>query len=741
MRQLIPEGRTVLSKLEKTENTMIEKAKWIMAADFQREVLDLTGREQEKKSKQLPEHSKELQNYHMLVRKVFRIGDIRQKVILSLTADDYYKVFINGQYIGQGPAPSYPDSYYYNEYDISSALRAGENVIALDVYYQGLVNRVWNSGDYRQGMQAVICCGGRILERTDETWKYCKAQWYGAGGIVGYQTQFLENLDAGKLERGWKTLDFCDAHWKNAAVKEQDDHRLLRQDTATLEVYPIVPELVKEYSDGSFLLDCKTEVVGGVRLQGQGIAGEKVRILAGEELLPDGHVRFRMRSNCDYEEEWTLSGREDVLENYDYKVFRYLEVGSQYRSIGPENISVMVRHYPFKDTTKLLECSHGILSEIWNLCSRSVQMGTQEVFVDCPGREKGQYLGDMTITARNHLYLTGDDRMYRKALLNFAESAKIDKGLMAVAPGNVMQEIADYSLLYPMQVFQYYEYTQDREFLRSIYPAVKEVAAHFAAFQREDGLLEGVADKWNMVDWPENLRDDYEFPLTIPVGSGCHNVINAYYYGALLYLEKIERALELDTAERLKELERVRQAFWKVFYDEDRMLFRDAQGVCHCALHSNGIALFFGLEKEESRKSIAGLIRTKGLNCGVYTAYFILKGLCRIGEYQLMYDLMTGEGEHSWCNMLREGATTCFEAWGKDQKWNTSLCHPWGSGPILLILEDILGLRCHKNGDVLEAEPHLPEQIRTLTLLFKGKNKKSLIRVNDGNVQIEEWKE
>lgn len=720
---------------------MIECAKWIMASDFQREVIDLTGRELEKKNQPQPEHPKELQNYHMLVRKVFQVDEIRQKAMLYITADDYYKAYVNGQYIGQGPAPSYPGSYYYNTYDISSVLHEGENVIAVDAYYQGLVNRVWNSGDYRQGMKAVITCGDRILSATDETWKYCRAEWYGDGEIIGYQTQFLENLDGTRMERNWKDRDFCDNHWQNAVVKENDDHRLLLQETEPLQVYYVTPKLAGQFSDGSFLLDCGTEVVGGVRLSGRGAVGEKVRIRAGEELLEDGHVRFQMRSNCDYEEEWTLSGEEDILENYDYKAFRYLEIKSCAGSIKPENISALVRHYPFRDTTELLECDHEILADIWDLCSRSVQMGTQEVFVDCPGREKGQYLGDMTITARNHLYLTGDDRMYRKALLNFAESAQIDKGLMAVAPGNLMQEIADYSLLYPMQVFQYYEYTGDIEFLRSIYSTVRESVEHFAVFQREDGLLEGVTDKWNMVDWPVNLRDGYEFPLTIPIGPSCHNVINAYYYGALLYLEKIESALEMDTACRRREREQVRQAFWKAFYDEEKKLFRDAEGTRHCALHSNGIPLFFGLEKEECRKSIVELIREKGLNCGVYIAYFILKGLCNIGEHQLMYDLMTGEGEHSWCNMLREGATTCFEAWGKEQKWNTSLCHPWGSCPILLILEDIVGLRCYQNGEIREMNPRLPRQLGKLKLLLKARDRKIVIRISGGNVKVETWKE
>ena len=35
--------------------------------------------------------------------------------------------------------------------------------------------------------------------------------------------------------------------------------------------------------------------------------------------------------------------------------------------------------------------------------------------------------------------------------------------------------------------------------------------------------------------------------------------------------------------------------------------------------------------------------------------------------------------------MLDEGATTCYEAWGKEQKWNTSLFHPWASAPAILL--------------------------------------------------------
>ena len=48
--------------------------------------------------------------------------------ILRITADDYYKLYVNGTYAGQGPAPAWPEKYYYNEMDITSYLRKGKNV-------------------------------------------------------------------------------------------------------------------------------------------------------------------------------------------------------------------------------------------------------------------------------------------------------------------------------------------------------------------------------------------------------------------------------------------------------------------------------------------------------------------------------------------------------------------------------------------------------------------------------------
>ena len=67
--------------------------------------------------------------------------------------------------------------------------------------------------------------------------------------------------------------------------------------------------------------------------------------------------------------------------------------------------------------------------------------------------------------------------------------------------------------------------------------------------------------------------------------------------------------------------------------------------------------------------------------------------------------------------MLREGATSCWEAWGKDQKWNTSLCHPWASAPVIILAEDVVGLRPAEPGFAqISLTPHAPESLGDIRL-------------------------
>ena len=94
----------------------------------------------------------EHRNRHILFRKQFTLTKSPEEAKVYISADDYYKLYINGRLAGQGPAPSYHFRYNYNIIDVTELLREGRNTVAVHTLYQGLINRVWVSGDDRHGL-------------------------------------------------------------------------------------------------------------------------------------------------------------------------------------------------------------------------------------------------------------------------------------------------------------------------------------------------------------------------------------------------------------------------------------------------------------------------------------------------------------------------------------------------------------------------------------------------------------
>lgn len=120
------------------KSDIFEYGKWICP----QKLADLTSIDvyspQLRKEEEKP--SQELKNLRFYVRKRFNISQAGSRTHIRVSADDYYKLYINGSFVGQGPAQGYYTCYYWNEFDVTSFIKDGENEIRADVYYQGLIN-------------------------------------------------------------------------------------------------------------------------------------------------------------------------------------------------------------------------------------------------------------------------------------------------------------------------------------------------------------------------------------------------------------------------------------------------------------------------------------------------------------------------------------------------------------------------------------------------------------------------
>lgn len=695
-----------------------ERARWITTKRFaEQQPLDLRGKEI--LCQDNPSHPDEFRNVHFLFRLAFH-WDGSGKAILRYSADDIAKVYINGTFLQMGPAPSYHFRYDVNQLDVTALLESGINILAAHVYYQGELNRVWTSGDFRTGFIGEIQSGKDILAATGETTRVRESSAYRNGGLTGYRTQYLEDFDACQWEKAWAERGFDDHSWDCATIKENNDHVFSFGEAKPLSFYEVPPISAVRAERDTVLYDFGCEYAGTLCFEASGERGSVIQIFYAEELNRDGRARYDMRCNCLYRQSFSLSGNGwESPDYFDYMGFRYAEVAVP-EGVRIRHVRLLARNYPFDGAVTSFSSGHAMLGKIWTICKNGVRTGTQEGHLDCPTREKGLYLGDMTISAQSHFYLTGDPTVYKRALRGFGISTYYLPTIQTTCLNHYFNSVVDYSFQFPLNLLIYYRHTGDKDFLWEMLPHAEMMMESYRAYEKR-GLLQDIIRELHLVDWPRNpfdFSDGYDYDLSTGKTTGTHNVANAFYIGAHLHMDEIRRILGESPRGRAEELI---PAYWEAFYDPQKKRFRDTRESSHGALHSNVLPLFFNIAPLDSISSILDMIREKRFHCGVYMAYFLLKALARHGQYDLIFDLITAEEPFSWGNMVREDASTCFEVWGKEYKWNTSLCHPWASAPIPVFIEDLLGVEPVSPGwrDGFTVSPRLPDRLEFLDMTFR----------------------
>lgn len=678
-----------------------------------------------------PEFNSEIQNIHTLFKKTFTVRDEKIKQAkLFITGDDLYKLYFNSEFIGEGPAQSYPFAYNYNCYDVTDLIKSGENAIGVHLYYQGLFNIYLVSADNLCGMilqlEITYTDGTCQVITSDRSWKYTECDAYTPKHLYGYQTQFSEDIDLGRIPCGWTDLGYDTDEWSYAQVQAKPyppEYNLTPQLTPPVRHEKVYPEKISAIDNGYFF-DFGKEITGTLAAFVKGERGDTVELRFGEELDSDGRVRFDIRANCVYADTLTLSGKEDFIDYFDYKGFRYAEILGVGADFDPKSVYTLCRHYPFPERIARFKSSDENLNKVWDICVQAVKVGTQDTYYDCPTREKGGFVGDALITGLSHLILTGDARIYKKFITDCKNSSRYCPPVMAHLPTYDINICADYSSLIPLFLEEYYNYTGDREFLSEMLPIAEGVWDYYSKFLNEEYLLCGIEHMEKvpkdmaaiLVDWPVNLRDGYDMEKA---SAGVCTVINMFFYGFLKTMASLYRiTADICKAEECENIYTAMGAsLIKRAYNENSGLFRDTPESDHSAIHANALQMFFGLTPPKGYGPIVDMIMKRRLNCGVYFAYFVIKGLYNIGEDAAAYDLLSGKDEHSWYNMLKSGATTCMEAWGPDQKWNTSWCHPWSSSPVYFYVAEIMGIKgCVPGMKSIRISPKIPADINWIEL-------------------------
>lgn len=160
--------------------------------------------------------------YHNIVlfrRALDVVGDATDARLL-ITADSRYEVFVNGEWLGHGPARSWPSPWPVDPYDLRGRLRPGRNVVAVRVQHFGIGTFQYLSAE--PGLIAELSwtdTSGRHALVTDAGWRARpEAAFLWPVPRISCQLPWEEQFDARLAERDWAEPGHDDGDWPTTTV-------------------------------------------------------------------------------------------------------------------------------------------------------------------------------------------------------------------------------------------------------------------------------------------------------------------------------------------------------------------------------------------------------------------------------------------------------------------------------------------------------------------------------------------
>lgn len=120
----------------------------------------------------LNEPERRPRNVTAIARRSFELPALASAT-LAITADSRYRLFINGQWVEDGPCRSWPRHYQYDVLDVANLLRPGRNVIAVVVRHFGCstFHHLAQEAGLLAQLDVTTPSGSRVTIGTDASWK------------------------------------------------------------------------------------------------------------------------------------------------------------------------------------------------------------------------------------------------------------------------------------------------------------------------------------------------------------------------------------------------------------------------------------------------------------------------------------------------------------------------------------------------------------------------------------------
>jgi len=590
---------------------------------------------------------------------------------LYASALGVYEPSLNGARVGeQYFAPGwtdYTERVQYQTYDVTDALREGENVLGLmlaDGWYQGKIGP-FGRGQYGPGTTAALA--QLEVELDDGSVRVLST---GEGFTVGAGPISLadhidgEVYDARREVAGWNAPGGAAPAGSHAAVLFPEGAvtaRLSAQPDDGVEVTgELVARSVIEQAPGVFVFDLGQNIVGWARLAVRGPAGATLRLRFGELLTPAGALYTDNLREAKAREVYTLrGGGDEVYEpHFTSHGFRYVELSGDVSALeaAPDvsTITGIVAH-----AATPLTGSFGTSADYLNQLQSNIVWSQRDNFTvvptDCPQRdERLGWMGDAQIFARTATFNADVATFFTKWLRDVDEAQDVLGAFNDVSPevprfsARGTPAWGDAGVIVPYVMYLAYG---DARVLEEHYPAMVNWL-RFIRRNNGDAL------------WRNARGSDYGDWLNVNEETDKEVLATSFYAHSADLVGRIARILgkNEEAAQHEALFSDIKAAFLTAYVDADGRIRSDTQTAYALALR------FQLLPAAQAKRAAEHLVRKLGergdyLSTGFLGVGHLLPALSSAGRTDLAYKLIENRSYPSWRFELDRGATTIWERW------------------------------------------------------------------------------
>ncbi len=559
---------------------------------------------------------------------------------------------------------------YCMKYDISDYLVDGENIMTV-IVGNGYYNQVSRhaEGEVRFG-NPKLCY---LIEKESGT-VICDETTLAHKGFITYNNLYNgEKHDYTLYPHGCESTDFSGEGFSESTVvdaPESDFH--IQFSPADKVIRSIRPVLLKD--EGERKLYDVGENIAGYAVFKCRETGRKFVANYAEELY-EKRKWYGIQFEEGYQsEEFVADGTDrEYIPHFTWHGFRYFRVDADI-----EVVRVDVVHSDCPVTCSF-ESDNKNLNWLFDAYIRT-QLGNMHSGVpsDCPHRERLGYTGDGQLCAETAMLMLDSREFYRKWLYDIADCQCKNSGhVQHTAPlmgggggpsgwGGAIVEV-------PMQFYKYYG---DKDLLEEFFPKMLHFLDYLESRSEFGFVCREEHGGWCLGDWctPDMIK------------------IPESYVNTCLYVRFMQQLIEAgrilgrenETAHLPERIERVKRAIIAAYYSPAQDTFcGDIQG-------ASSYALEIGIGDSRVEKKVLNKYSELGMyDTGIIATEILTRWLFENGHGQLAFNLMASDGDVSFANMARNGATTLWENWnGRDSR-----NHPMFGAVTKNIFKHLLGIR------------------------------------------------